>query len=90
MHTLYHAVAIAALAALSYGYLLAALFYKSALLGADYSERLFITVQVSTAFTFVLLILALVRKSPVRSLLACTTLTISWAWFLVWAINTTV
>jgi hypothetical protein len=73
---------------LSYGFLLAALAFKSTLLGPDYSDRLFLTVQAQSASGFILFLLAL-RKSPVRVLLASSALTISLAWFLIWAINTT-
>jgi len=83
-------VAIAALASVSYVYLVAALLFRSMLLGQDYSNRLFITVEANAALAFCLSILAGVRKSPVRVLLACTAFTISLAWFLVWAVNAAV
>jgi hypothetical protein len=85
-----YGIAIAGLASVSYGYLLAALMYKSVLLGPDYSARLFLTVEVNTAATLALSVMAVVRRSPVRTLLTCSTLMISFAWFFVWAINTTV
>ena len=53
---------IGTLTSLSYGYLLVALLFRSALLGGDYSNRLFSTVGVNTVLTFVLFILALVPK----------------------------
>jgi hypothetical protein len=83
------AMTITTLLSLSYGFLLAALAFKSTLLGPDYSDRLFLTVQAQSASGFILFLLAL-RKSPVRVLLASSALTISLAWFLIWAINTTV
>jgi hypothetical protein len=67
-------------ASLSYGYLLAALVFKSILLGA--SDRLFITIQANTAFTFVLFLLAVFRKSSVCPLLACSVFILSMTWFL--------
>lgn len=82
--------AILALTSLSYGYLALAMWFKAALLGTDYSDRLFVTVQVGTAFSFILFLLAAVQKSPNRSLLLGSTFTVSLAWFLVWAINTAV
>lgn len=85
-----YGISIAALASISYGYLLAAVMYKSILLGPDYSGRLFLTVEVNTAATLTLAAMAILRRSPVRKLLACSALMISFAWFFVWAINTTV
>jgi hypothetical protein len=82
--------AIAVLASISYGSLLAGLMYKSTLLGPDYSDRLFITLQANTAFTFALFVLALFRRSPARTLLTCSVFSLTLAWFLVLAINTTV
>jgi hypothetical protein len=60
------------------------------MLGPDYSERLFLTVQVHTAFDFGLFVLALLRKSSARKLLACSSLVVSLAWLFVWAVNTAV
>jgi hypothetical protein len=81
---------IAILASGSYAYLMAALISKRVLLGADYSSRLFTTVAVNTFATLALSVLAFFRKSPIRPLLVFSSLTTSFAWFLVWAINTIV
>jgi hypothetical protein len=83
-------VAVAGLASISYCYLLAGLMYKPTLLGPDYSDRLFITLEANTAFTLGLFVLALFRRSPVRNLLTCSVFSLTLAWFLVLAINTTV
>jgi hypothetical protein len=83
-------IAIAALTSLSYGYLLASLLFRHALLGGDYSGRLFGTVQVNTVLAFVLFIMAVVPTYRVRALLACSALTIGVAWFLVWVVNAAV
>ena len=85
-----YSLTITVLASLSYGYLLAALLFKPILLGADYSDRLFITVQANTGFTFVLFLIAVFRKSPSRSLLACSVFILSVAWFLLWVVNAAV
>jgi hypothetical protein len=84
------AVATAALVSISYGYLLGALLFRSALLGGDYSERLFATVETNTALSLCLFILAVVRKSTCRPLLAGSALVVSVAWFLIWAVNAAV
>jgi len=52
------AVAIAALASSSYGYLMAALVFRSILLGEDYSQRLFITIYTNAGVAFCLFVLA--------------------------------
>jgi hypothetical protein len=83
-------VVVAVLASLSYGYLVAALLFRSRLLGSDYGGRLFITVETNTAVAFCLAILAGTRKSPVRVLLACSAFIISACWFLLWVINAAV
>ena len=82
--------AILWLTSISYGYLLTAMWFKAALLGTDYSDRLFATVQAGTALTFVFFLLAAFRKSAHRLLLMASALTVCLAWFLVWAINTAV
>src|SRR5262249_44185463 len=64
-------VATAIVVSLSYGYLMASLIFRSVFLGGDYSDRLFATVEVNTAITFVLFVVALIRKSAMRALLAC-------------------
>jgi hypothetical protein len=84
------AVAVATLVSLSYGYLIAAMHFRSTLLGGDYSHRLFATVELNTALTFGLFLIGVVRRSSSRLLLACTSLTTSMAWFLVWAVNSAV
>ncbi len=84
------ALAVATIVSLSYGYLMLALLFRSALLGGDYSDRLFATVQTNTALAFCLFIFAVLRKSPSRWLLASAAFTTSLAWFLVWVVNATV
>jgi hypothetical protein len=81
-------VVMAGLVSLCYGYLLSALLFKTVILGPDYSDRLFLTAQFNTGFALVLFVLAILRRSPERGLLACTALTVS-TWFCV-AINTSV
>jgi hypothetical protein len=83
-------VVIATLISLTYAYLMAALFFRSALLGGDYSKRLFVTVQMNTLFALCLSILSVIWKSPIRALLTCSALAITLAWFLVWVVNATV
>src|SRR5215469_5679247 len=81
---------IAILASASYGYLIAALILRTAPLGPDYSSRLFMTIELNTFATLALSVLALFRKSAVRLLLVSGSLTTSFAWFVVWAINAAV
>jgi hypothetical protein len=76
---------IAILASASYVYFMAAFISKRMLLGADYSSRLFTTVEVNTFATLALSVLAFFRRSPVRPLLVSSIVTTSFAWFLVWA-----
>ncbi len=78
---------IAVLASVSYGFLMAVLTSKSVLLGPEYSSRLFITAGVNAFANLALSVVALVRKSPVRILLASTSLIISVDWFYVLLIN---
>jgi hypothetical protein len=84
------AVAITALATLNYGYLMASLLLRSTFLGQDYSDRLFITIEINTVLAFGLFVFAVIVKSPVRPLLAFTTFVICLAWFLVWVVNAAV
>jgi hypothetical protein len=60
------------------------------LLGRDYSDRLFITIETNTAPAFGLFVLAVILKSPVRPLLAFTVFVIGLAWFLLWVVNAAV
>jgi len=85
-----YAVVIVAATSFSYSYLIAALLARRMMLGPDYSERLFLTVQAHTAFDFGLFVFAILRKSSARKLLACSSLVVSVAWLFVWAINTAV
>ncbi len=82
--------AILVLTSISYGYLLLAIPFKAVLLGTDYSDRLFATVNVGTALTFALFCLTAFGKTPTRRLLMASTFAVSVAWFLVGAINTAV
>lgn len=78
------------LTSFSYGYLLLAIFFKSAMLGPDYSDRAFLTLQSGAALNFVLFSIAAFLKSQLRILLLGTTFTVGLAWLLVFAINMTI
>jgi hypothetical protein len=84
------AFTIAILVSLSYGYLMLGLLFKSALLGSDYRNRLFATLQTNTALAFCLFLLAVLRKSSSRLLLASAAFTTSLAWYLIWVVNAAV
>lgn len=78
------------LTSISYAYLLLALVLKAVLLGPDYSDRLFLTVQTGAALNFLLSIATIFIETSILLLLIATSFTVGLAWFLVWAINTAV
>lgn len=83
-------VTVLALISLSYCYLMAALLSRSTFLGPDYGNRLFATVETNTAVSFCLFLVAGIRKSSIRLLLALGAFIVTLAWFLVWVVNAAV
>jgi hypothetical protein len=83
-------VTVSAFTTFIYGYLLAAWPFRQALLGDDYSDRLFTTMLVMAGAAFVLFLIAAFRRSPNRFLLASSALLVSLTWYLVLVINSVV
>ena len=83
-------VAVALLSSASFGYLWAALRFRLLLLGPDYSDPLYHTIQAHLALMFVLFGISIFGHSRMRSLLAVATLFVGVAWFYVLVVNSIV